>query len=178
MIDPTGGNPNAINAAILLAQTQPVLALRVKELEAELAKANRELLHYKSLWQRANDELEAEKTAHMGAKLELAEAKSELTATKWALESANAHLESPERADKSEAALAERDAEIARLIKALGDCYTLSRRELRKNPNDEQWGHIKRFCEETGMRPQILRASFPTEITDGGESIDATLEGK
>lgn len=61
------------------------------------------------------------------------------------------------------------------LLKALGNCYTMARRELHKLRGEsppsmqrERWEHIKRFCEETGLREQILRASFPTELTDGG----------
>lgn len=59
------------------------------------------------------------------------------------------------------------------LLKALGDCYTMARRELSRHKSSgdpltiERWNHVKRFCEETGLREQILRASFPTEITDG-----------
>lgn len=61
------------------------LRRRVELLERALAEAKRELAHYKSLWQRANDELEAEKTAHLGVKMELAErdaAMKETTSTR------------------------------------------------------------------------------------------------
>lgn len=61
------------------------------------------------------------------------------------------------------------------LLKALGNCYTMARRELHRLRGEsppsmqrERWEHIKRFCEETGLREQILRASLPTELTDGG----------
>lgn len=63
----------------------------------------------------------------------------------------------------------------AALMNALGNCYTMARREIQRHKNGgdpltiERWGHVKRFCEETGLREQILRASFPTEITDGSE---------
>lgn len=59
--------------------------------------------------------------------------------------------------------------ENERLTKALSDCYMLACRQLRRpnNLKPEDWQHIKRFCEETGLKPQILRAAVPTEITGG-----------
>lgn len=32
----------------------------------------------------------------------------------------------------------------------------------------EAWEHVRRFCEEAGCKSDILRATLPTEITDGG----------
>lgn len=72
--------------------------------------------------------------------------------------------------------------ENARLTKALADCYMLARRAvtpLLRGARDgfrlthaqmtekENWEHIIRFCEETGMKPEILRAQVPTEIIGG-----------
>lgn len=67
-------------------------------------------------------------------------------------------------------------------LKALGNCYMLANRSvtpLRRVARDgfrlthaqmvekDNWKHIIRFCEETGMKAEILRAQVPTEITGG-----------
>lgn len=54
-------------------------------------------------------------------------------------------------------------------MKALGDCYMMACRRAREGcaPQNQDWHHVKRFCEATGLRPQILRWSLPTEITGG-----------
>jgi hypothetical protein len=61
------------------------------------------------------------------------------------------------------------------LLHALADCYMLACRRARGTtregssvtPERQDWEHVKRFCESTGMKPQILRVSLPTEIQEG-----------
>ena len=62
------------------------------------------------------------------------------------------------------------------LLRALGNCYMMAKREIARILNGkadcdamslERWRHVQRFCEETGLKSSILRASLPTEITDG-----------
>lgn len=76
-------------------------------------------------------------------------------------------------------------ARIQMLERALGNCYMMSKREiarlLNRSPMDvgvksdqltlERWNHVKRFCEETGQKSSILRATLPTEITDGSGPV-------
>lgn len=58
---------------------------------------------------------------------------------------------------------------------AISNCYMMARRCVarlkRENPNDlksfEEWGHIIRFCESTGEKPQLLRDSIPRDIQGG-----------
>lgn len=54
-------------------------------------------------------------------------------------------------------------------MKALGNCYMMACRRARgvATPENADWNNVKRFCEETGLKPEILRASLPTEITQG-----------
>jgi hypothetical protein len=65
------------------------------------------------------------------------------------------------------------------LRRALGNCYMMAKREIARLLNKgephgrdavslERWQHVKRFCEETGMKSSILRATLPTELTEGG----------
>lgn len=46
------------------------------------------------------------------------------------------------------------------LKKALGNCYMLANRRSRGvvTPENADWRHIARFCEETGMRPEDFRS--------------------
>lgn len=65
--------------------------------------------------------------------------------------------------------------EIRLLAWAVSNCHTLARRRLRPaaaSSDTEWWQHILRICEKAGARSEgILRASLPTEITNGsGES--------
>ena len=62
------------------------------------------------------------------------------------------------------------------LVKALGNCYMMAKREIARYLNHdwvnnatslERWQHVKRFCESAGCTSSILRATLPTEITDG-----------
>ncbi len=84
-----------------------------------------------------------------------------------------------------EAALRIAGARIQMLERALGNCYIMSRREIARILNRspmvksdqltlERWQHVKRFCEETEQKSSILRATLPTEITDGGGPLVCT----
>lgn len=66
--------------------------------------------------------------------------------------------------------------EHSAVVKALADCYMMACRRARglATPNTADWNHVKRFCESTGLKSQLLRASLPTEMTEG---LPAT-EGK
>jgi hypothetical protein len=60
----------------------------------------------------------------------------------------------------------------AKLQKALADCYVMARRQLRRKATMdagqvEAWQHVARFCEETGLKAQLLRETLPTEMTEG-----------
>ncbi len=71
--------------------------------------------------------------------------------------------------------------ENERILKALANCYMLARRSVARFPSNlfpvqmthdqriqkDNWEHIVRFCEETGLKPNILREAVPTEITGG-----------
>ena len=54
---------------------------------------------------------------------------------------------------------------------AVTNCHTLARRRLHRQSQDaEWWQHVQRICEKAGARSAgVLRASVPTEITDGEE---------
>ncbi len=76
-------------------------------------------------------------------------------------------------------------ARIQMLERALSNCYMMSKREIARMLNRspmvksdqltlERWQHVKRFCEETGQKSSILRATLPTEITDGGGPLVCT----
>jgi hypothetical protein len=123
--------------------------------------------------------------AHKAADL-IEQLQHDLAATIAALRSANTPIANvtlsgdaeywKERAEKAEAALAEMKNHSDAATKALGNCYTMARRALRDEPTNGRWLDIKRFCEEAGLKPQILRASFPTEITDGSKVKEPSNE--
>lgn len=86
--------------------------------------------------------------------------------------------------DECRAKLIAAEEDVFRLRHALGNCYMMAKRELHrldraslkglagKTYNSlavEQWQHVLRFCEEAGCKSDILRATLPTEITDGGK---------
>ena len=87
--------------------------------------------------------------------------------------------------DEDKKCIEKATAECDAAVKALGNCYVMARRELQRLKRlpsvdavvIERWEHVKRFCEETGLRPQILRATLPTEITDGSDDA-AIKEGE
>ncbi len=61
---------------------------------------------------------------------------------------------------------------------ALTNVYTLARRGLRRSvklddaQSADYWNHIIRLCEDAGCRSQgVLRASLPTEMTDGSAAL-------
>lgn len=70
--------------------------------------------------------------------------------------------------------------------RALGNCYMTAKREKHRlnrtgrvevihgldTTSVERWGHVMRFCEEAGCKSDILRATLPTELTDGGVESD------
>lgn len=69
------------------------------------------------------------------------------------------------------------DVDVQLLAWAVSNCHTLARRELNRLrpyvvPDTlaiERWEHVLRICEKAGARSKgVLRASLPTEITDGG----------
>jgi hypothetical protein len=66
--------------------------------------------------------------------------------------------------------------QVQLLAWAVSNCHTLARRELNRlrpyvTPDTlaiERWEHVQRICEKAGARSNgVLRASLPTEITDG-----------
>lgn len=54
-------------------------------------------------------------------------------------------------------------------VKALADCYMMACRRARgvATAENADWNHVKRFCEATGLKPNLLRAALPTEMTEG-----------
>lgn len=67
------------------------------------------------------------------------------------------------------------DVDVHLLAWAVTNCHTLARRALSHAPaldsyHREKWEHVQRICEKAGARSAgVLRASVPTEITDGSE---------
>ena len=68
------------------------------------------------------------------------------------------------------------DDEHRRVLRALGNCYMMAKREIARILNGkancdaqslERWQHVQRFCEEAGCTSSILRAQVPTELTEG-----------
>lgn len=55
--------------------------------------------------------------------------------------------------------------ENEKLRKAIADCYMLSVRRGRgiTTPENQDWKHIEMFCEQAGMKFQILRDAVPTK---------------
>jgi hypothetical protein len=66
------------------------------------------------------------------------------------------------------------DIDLQLLAWAVVNCHTLARRALARSTSvydREKWEHVLRVCERAGARSAgVLRASLPTEITDGSES--------
>lgn len=48
---------------------------------------------------------------------------------------------------------------------ALANCYALARRRARRKDADPSWQHIIRFCEEAGLKGEILRTGPPANQT-------------
>lgn len=61
--------------------------------------------------------------------------------------------------------------QIQLLAWAVSNCHTLARRALRHSTSAydrEKWEHVLRICEKAGAKSQgVLRASLPTELTEG-----------
>lgn len=90
----------------------------------------------------------------------------------------NNDIDSPEYNDTNigdpretpeEKEIARLEAKNQKLMKALGNCYMMARRRAKVATQFErtQYEHIIRFCEETGLKAEILRAQVPIEITGG-----------
>lgn len=66
------------------------------------------------------------------------------------------------------------DLDAQLLAWAVSNCHTLARRALAHTTSGydrEKWEHVLRICEKAGARSAgVLRASLPTEITDGSDS--------
>jgi len=69
------------------------------------------------------------------------------------------------------------------LYRAVSNCYMMAKREIARIRNgksqtdamsQERWEHVKRFCEDTGMKSSILRDSLPTELTEGARGAVET----
>lgn len=87
-------------------------------------------------------------------------------------EPADAHTAPPVEAQQHQ--------DIEPLRRALGNCYMMAKREIARILNGksqtdavslERWRHVQRFCEETGLKSSILRATLPTELTEGSEPL-------
>lgn len=67
--------------------------------------------------------------------------------------------------------------QIQLLAWAIGNCHMLARRALAKTTSAfdrEKWEHVLRICEKAGARSEgVLRASLPTEMTEGAASAPA-----
>lgn len=65
--------------------------------------------------------------------------------------------------------------QVQLLAWAVSNCHTLARRALAYSVSvydREKWEHVLRICEKAGARSTgVLRASLPTEITEGSEGV-------
>src|SRR5882757_6384550 len=77
------------------------------------------------------------------------------------------------------------EVDVQLLAWAVSNCHTLARREINRLEKGgallqmiERWQHVLRICEKAGARSKgVLRASLPTEITEGS-ARPASLEAK
>jgi hypothetical protein len=64
-------------------------------------------------------------------------------------------------------------ADIQLLAWAVVNCHVLARRALARSTSAydrEKWEHVLRICEKAGARSAgVLRASVPTEMTEGAD---------
>ena len=86
--------------------------------------------------------------------------------------------------DWPEESVAVSKAHIQLLAWAVTNCHTLARRALARTTSvydREKWEHVLRICEKAGARSAgVLRASLPTEITEGESTAPAAppVEGR
>lgn len=71
------------------------------------------------------------------------------------------------------------EPDLQLLAWAVSNCHTLALREIRRLEKGgallqmiDRWKHVQRICEKAGARSKgVLRASLPTEITDGSAQL-------
>jgi hypothetical protein len=64
----------------------------------------------------------------------------------------------------------EKSVNVQLLAWAVTNCHMLARRRIRAGVDLEYWEHVQRICEKAGARSKgVLRASLPTEITEGSD---------
>lgn len=81
-------------------------------------------------------------------------------------------------AAKSAGEAAPPEVDVQLLAWAVSNCHTLARRRIRAGVDLEYWEHVQRICEKVGARSKgVLRASLPTEITEGSGGDLAWREG-